>query len=136
MASLMVPSVEVLRKMTDQELLTLRTDIAADLGLIQGQIRFNDEIKDEEWKKRTGMAAHYREQGLRTIKNILAERHEYHAVLLSSWMKCLTTVADAAEAVIEKYEYDAEDEPEYVTLEKAIELYQSFRVSAEITADA
>jgi hypothetical protein len=132
----MVPSVEVLREMSDSELMRLRTDVAADLALIQGQIRYGDDGKDDEWRHRTGMAAHYREQGLRTIKNILAERHEHRQVALSSWLKCLTCVADAAVEVLDKYEYDAETEPEYATLENAVKLYQSFTVSAQITVDS
>lgn len=126
----MVPPLEDLREMSDADLLRLRTNIASDLAVIHHQIRYGDRKEDESWVFRAGAAAHIREHGLMSIKNILAERSPHRSVLLSSWLKTLQQVVDAAVVCVHEYDIDEDDEVGK-SLEVAVGCYQEYCVNLD-----
>lgn len=109
--SIQVPSLEVMREMSDADLLRLRTDLSFDMARIENQLRFEGDPGADlrvDWERRAQAAQHIRQYGVNAVKNILAERrtarNEHPAVPLRRWMEINNVVIEAARRLLSAIE--------------------------------
>lgn len=137
MSNARVPPLDEMRRMSDAELLALRTSIAYDRGVIAAQVQFSnsdeDDAERQEWRRRAAYAQHVREFGLGCIRNILTERSAARksepAVPLARWLETMRDVIDAVRALAAAENDDETDiEPFWREVEEALERYDTFVV--------
>jgi hypothetical protein len=129
----MVPPLDEMRRMSDVQLLELRTAIAYDRGVISGQIKFSEDDVDDEWRRRAMYAQHVREFGLGCIRNILAERsaarRDEPTVALARWLEVLRAVVLAARALsLAENDDNVDIEPYWIALDEALARHDQFVV--------
>jgi hypothetical protein len=124
--TVMVPTLDEMRAMSDAELLSLRTSISYDMSHIEIQIQDVNE-PDPDWLRRARRAQKIRQHGINTVRNILAERKAAQVqprVKLHHWMRRLQAVVDAAENL---YEHDSDEQWNH--LDAALKDYRDFSVA-------
>lgn len=130
-SSIVVPTLDQLRAMSDVELFQLRTELTWAAGSVEEQLNAIHE-PDADWEARAKGARLAFQRGMSAIKNIVTERSaankEARDVPLAPWLAKLMEVYAAAEFLMDGQD---EDDTAWEFLEAAVDTVKEFMVSHE-----